>query len=52
MSKYTIKFNYKTVTIEVEGDFRQEGDALDKAWNCWKILILKNLILVKNEIKY
>jgi hypothetical protein len=32
MSKYTIKFNYKaSITIEVEGDFRHEGDALDKA---------------------
>jgi len=32
MSKYTIKLNYTaTFTTVVEGDFRNEGDALDAA---------------------
>lgn len=32
MSKYTIKFNYNaSIIVEVDGDFRDEGDALDKA---------------------
>ena len=32
MSKYTIRLNYTaTFTTTVEGDFRNEGDALDAA---------------------
>lgn len=32
MSKYTIRLNYiATYTTTVEGDFRNEGDALDAA---------------------
>ena len=32
MSKYTIRLNYNaTFTTTVEGDFRNEGDALDAA---------------------
>ena len=32
MSKYTIRLNYTaTYTTTVEGDFRNEGDALDAA---------------------
>ena len=32
MSKYTIKLNYTaSYTTTVEGDFRNEGDALDAA---------------------
>lgn len=32
MSKYTIKFNYNaSIIVEVDGDFRNEGVALDKA---------------------
>ena len=32
MSKYTIRLNYMaTFTTTVEGDFRNEGDALDAA---------------------
>ena len=34
MSKYTIKLNYTaTYTTTVEGDFKNEGDALDAARN-------------------
>ena len=34
MSKYTIKLNYvATFTTTVEGDFKNEGDALDAARN-------------------
>ena len=34
MSKYTIKLNYTaTFTTTVEGDFKNEGDALDAARN-------------------
>ena len=34
MSKYTIKLNYTaTFTTTVEGDFKNEGEALDAARN-------------------
>ena len=34
MSKYTIKLNYAaTFTTTVEGDFKNEGEALDAARN-------------------
>lgn len=34
MSKYTIRLNYiATFTTTVEGDFKNEGDALDAARN-------------------
>ena len=34
MSQYTIKLNYNaSYTVTVEGDFRNEGDALDAARN-------------------
>ena len=34
MNKYTIKLNYTaTFTTTVEGDFKNEGDALDAARN-------------------
>ena len=30
--RYTIEFNYKaSITVDVEGDFKDEGEALDKA---------------------
>ena len=32
MAKYTIKLNYTaSYTVDVEGDFRNEGDALEAA---------------------
>lgn len=32
MKRYTIEFNYKaSIVVNVEGDFNDEGEALDKA---------------------